>query len=128
MEMHNQWLKKHTKSVLVDTTVTVIGSHETEDVPIVLSVRAIELDYGPVIDFEVKASVPFTNMMEWSDHPFACSVEYMENGKVANIIEDTPMIRAMITELVSKQEKKLYTTTECTYKARLIKAIASFWS
>jgi hypothetical protein len=128
MDLHNEWLKKHTKSVLCDTTITVIGCNDAEDVPIELHVKAIELDYGPVIDFEVKASVPFTNMMDWSDHPFACSKEYMEDGKVANIIDDTPMIRAMIMELVSLEEKKLYTTTECTYKARLIKAIASFWS
>ena len=52
----------------------------------------------------------------------------MEGNKVANIIEDTPAIRAMIMELVSEEKRNLYTTTDCTYKARLIKAIASFWS
>jgi hypothetical protein len=52
----------------------------------------------------------------------------MEDDKVANIIEDTPIIRAMIMDLVSTEKRKLYTTTDCTYKARLIKAIASFWS
>jgi hypothetical protein len=128
MERHSEWQKKHTKSILVDTTITVIGSNETEHVPIELHVKAIELDYGPVIDFEVKASIPFTNIMEWSDHPFACSKEYMEDDKVANIIEDTPAIRAMIMDLVSSEKRDLYTTTDCTYKARLIKAIASFWS
>jgi hypothetical protein len=128
MENHTEWQKKHTKSILCNTTITVIGSNDDGAVSIELHVMAIELDYGPVIDFEVKASVPFTNMMDWSDHPFACSTDYMENGKVANIIEDTPCIRAMIMELVSLDERKLYTTTDCTYKARLIKAIASFWS
>ena len=127
MENHSDWQKKHTKSILCDKTVTVIGTKD-DDISIQLHVKAIELDYGPVIDFEVKASIPFTNMMDWSDHPFACSTEYMEDGTVANIIEDTPAIRAMIMELVSEEKRKLYTTTDCTYKARLIKAIASFWS
>lgn len=125
---HALWQKKHTKSVLCDNTITVIGTNEIEDVPITLHVKAIELDYGPVIDFEVSASHPFTNMEQWCDHPFACSKEYMEGNKVANIIEDTPIIRAMIMELVSEEKRKLHTTTDCTYKARLIKAIASFWS
>lgn len=116
------------KSILVDTTITVIGTDYAEDIPITLHIKAIELDYGPVIDFEVKASVPFTNILEWSDHPFACSTEYMEGSKVSNIIEDTPIIRAMILELASGEKRKLHTTTDCTYRARLIRAIASFWS
>jgi len=127
MDRHSEWQKNHTKSVLCNTTITVIATRD-EDLPIELHVKAIELDYGPVIDFEVKASIPYTNNIEWCDHPFACSTEYMENGLVANIIEDTPAIRAMIMELVSSEKRKLYTTTDCTYKARLIKAIASFWS
>jgi len=127
MEDHIDWQKKHTKSILCNTMITVIATKD-EDVPIELYVKAIELDYGPVIDFEVKASIPFTNIIEWCDHPFSCSTEYVENGMVANIIEDTPVIRAMIMELVSSEKRKLYTTTDCTYKARLIKAIASFWS
>lgn len=127
MDTHSDWQKKHTKSILCDKTVLVIGSND-DDVSIELHVKAIELDYGPVIDFEVSASHPFTNIMEWSDHPFSCSKEYMEGNKVANIIEDTPLIREMIMELVSSEKRKLHTTTDCTYKARLIKAIASFWS
>ena len=128
MDRHSDWQKKHTKSVICDKTITVIGSNEDDDVSIELHVKAIELDYGPVIDFEVSASIPFTNIMEWSDHPLAFSTEYSEDGKVANIIEDTPCIRAMIMELVSLEKRNLHTTTDCTYKARLIKAIASFWS
>jgi len=127
MYSHSDWQRKHTKSILVNTTITVVGTKD-DDVPIELHVKAIELDYGPVIDFEVSASIPFTNHVEWSDHPFACSKEYMEDDKVANIIEDTPIIRAMIMDLVSTEKRKLYTNTDCTYKARLIKAIASFWS
>lgn len=128
MYSHSEWQKKHTKSVLVDTTITVIGTNNHDDVPITLKVKAIELDYGPVIDFQVVPSVPFTNMIDWADHPLMCSKEYMEDGTVANIVDDTPAIRAMIMELVSSEKRVLYTSTDCTYKARLIKAIASFWS
>ena len=125
--MHSDWQKKHTKSILCDKTITILATKDV-DIKIELHVKAIELDYGPVIDFEVKASIPFTNIMEWSDHPLSYSTEYMEDGIVANIIEDTPCIRAMIMELVSEEKRNLHTTTDCTYKARLIKAIASFWS
>jgi hypothetical protein len=128
MDNHSEWQKNHTKSILVDTSITVIGTNDNGDIPIQVHVKAIELDFGPVIDFEVRSSVPFTNLMEWSDHPFSYSKEYLEGDKVANIIDDTPAIRAMITELVSSEKRKHYTTTDCTYKARLIKAIASFWS
>ena len=128
MNSETAWLAKHTRSVLVDTTLKVTGSNDDGDVPITLRVKAIELDYGPVIKFGVKSSVKFTNMVEWSDHPFMCSTEYMNGNTVSNIIDDTPAIRAMIMELVSLEKKKLYTSTDCTYKARLIKAISSFWS
>jgi hypothetical protein len=128
MYSYSEWQKKHTKSILVDTRITVIGDNNGNDIPIILNIRAIELDYGPVIDFQVMSSVTFTNMSNWSDHPFMCSTEYMENNMVSNIIEDTPCIRAMIMELASEEKRTLYTTTDCTYKARLIKAIASFWS
>ena len=128
MDSYSEWQQNHTKSVICDKIVTVIGSNDDDDVSIELHVKAVELDYGPVIDFEVTASIPFTNIMEWSDHPLAFSTEYTEHGKVANIIEDTPVIRAMIMELVSSEKRNLHTTTDCTYRARLIKAIASFWS
>jgi hypothetical protein len=117
------------KNVLVDTTITVYGSKiYQEDIPIKLHIKVLELNYGPVLDFEVTASMKFTNLVEWSDHPLMCSTEYMENNTVANIVEDTPVIRAMIEELSIGTKRKLHTTTDCTYKARLIKAIASFWS
>jgi hypothetical protein len=128
MYSHSDWLEIHTKSILVDTTITILGLTNDDEVPISLKIKAVELDYGPVIDFQIISSVPFTNMVEWSDHPLMCSTEYTEDGIVANIIDDTPVIRAMIMELVSPEKRTLHATTECTYKARLIKAIASFWS
>jgi hypothetical protein len=124
-----EWQRKHLKEVLVNTTVLVTGSNDDDDnVEITLDVKAGVLDYGPVIDFQVTASVGFTNLSFWGDHPLMCSKEYMEGNTVGNIVEDTPAVRALIAELVSSEKKKLYTTTDCTHKARLIKAIASFWS
>ena len=129
MEQYTLWQQNNMKKVLVDSTITVFGSKiYQEDIPIQLHIKVLELNYGPVLDFEVKASTKFTNLVEWSDHPLMCSTEYMEDGVVANIIEDTPVIRAMIEELSNGPKRKLHTTTDCTYKARLIKAIASFWS
>jgi len=129
MGHYSLWQQNNMKNVLVDTKITVHGSKiYQEDIPIELHIKVLELSYGPVLDFEVTASMKFTNLVEWSDHPLMCSTEYMENNTVANIIEDTPVIRAMIEELSFGTKRKLHTTTDCTYKARLIKAIASFWS
>ena len=129
MDQYSIWQQDNMKNVLVDSTITVFGSKiYQEDIPIQLHIKVLELSYGSVLDFEVTASMKFTNLVEWSDHPLMCSTEYMENKTVANIIEDTPVIRAMIEELTNGPKRKLHTTTDCTYKARLIKAIASFWS
>lgn len=129
MGQYSLWQQDNMKKVLVDSTITVFGSKiYQEDIPIQLHIKVLELSYGSVLDFEVTASMKFTNLVEWSDHPLMCSTEYMENKTVANIIEDTPVIRAMIEELTNGPKRKLHTTTDCTYKARLIKAIASFWS
>ena len=125
---HNEWLKKHTKSVILDTTLVITADKFIGDsVPVTIHIVAIELDYGKVIDFTVKSDLPFTDPHEWSDHPFKHSSDKMESStEVGSIIEDTPATRAMIHELVSKPE--LYTTTDCTHVSRLIKAISSFWS
>ena len=129
MEQYSLWQQNNIKRVLIDTRITVHGSKiYQEDIPIELHIKVLELNYGPVLDFEVTASMKFTNLVEWSDHPLMCSKEYMEGNTVANIIEDTPLIRAMLEELSNGPKRKLHTTTDCTYKARLIKAIASFWS
>jgi hypothetical protein len=124
-----EWQCKHLKEILVNTTIVVMGANVNEDdVPISLDIKAGVLNYGSVIDFQVTASVGFTNLTFWGDHPLMCSSEYMEGNSVGNIVEDTPAIRALIMELVSSEKRKFYTTTDCTHKARLIKAIASFWS
>ena len=124
-----EWQRKHLKEVLVNTTLVVTGANNNDDnVEITLDIKAGVLDYGPVIDFQVTSSVAFTNLGFWGDHPLMCSSEYMTGNSVGNIIEDTPAVRALIAELVSSEKRKLYTTTDCTHKARLIKAIASFWS
>lgn len=124
-----EWQREHLKEVLVNTAIVVTGANDNDDnVKITLDIKAGVLSYGPVIDFQVTSSIPFTNLAFWADHPFMCSKEYMEGNTVGNIVEDTPAIRVLIMELVSSEKRKLYTTTDCTYKARLIKAIASFWS
>lgn len=125
--MSSQWLATRTKSVIADVHLTVDAEKDfDETVAVTLHVRAIELNYGPVISFEVTASDPMTD--DWSSHPFRYAKEYAEGNSVGNIIDDTPAIRAMIAELVSTDQKKLYTGTVEEHKARLIKAIAMFWS
>jgi hypothetical protein len=55
-------LPRRWKSTLVDAVLTVIGSKDEDglsmtDVPIRMRIRAYELDYGPVIDLEIKCKI-----------------------------------------------------------------------
>jgi hypothetical protein len=125
--MDSNWLATRTKSVIADAHLTVEGEkNNDETIAITLHVRAIELNYGPVIFLEITANHPMT--ADWSHHPFRYAKEYMEDNSVGNIIDDTPAIRAMIAELVSTEERKFYSGTAEEHTARLIKAIAMFWS
>jgi hypothetical protein len=121
-----------TKSVLVDTKFTVDSVLNDVDTPVTVHIRVLELNYGPVLYFQAKSSIPMYDRARdrWDDHPFQCSKKWLEleGNVVANIIDDTPAIRAMIQELVSTEKPVLYCGTEAGHKARLINAIAMFWS
>jgi len=118
-----------TKSVLVDTSFTVDSALDGVETPVSVHIRVLELNYGPVLYFEAKSSVPMDDSDLWDEHPFQWSKKWLEDSStVANIIDDTPAIRAMIQELVSTEKREFYTGTEAGHKARLINAIAMFWS
>jgi hypothetical protein len=120
----SQWLKDHTKSILVDNKQITINC---DDTPVTLTIKVIELNYGPALDFKVMSDVPFHNTTD--EHPFMYSKEYMSGEyKTGSIIDDTPAVRALIQELSFWDNTKLYTTTHCTHVARLIRAINGFWS
>lgn len=129
MMNHNDWLAKRTKSILVDTSIIVNGSSmlSEEDEPITLTVKAIELNYGPVISFSVTVDKPCNDTGDWDDHPFMYIKDMESPTEVRNIVEDTPAVRALIEELVA-EPKKMYTSTDCTHRSRLIRAIMGFWS
>jgi len=109
-----------------------MGHLNDHAVPIKLSIEAIILDYGPVINLEIISDTPYFDdgMLSWSDHPFQwLDKKYFEDGEaVGNIIDDTPATRALINELASSEPYKLYTTTDCTHKGRIIRALSLFWS
>lgn len=116
--------------VILDTTLTVNGmSIDCSHVSILMKVKVYEMDYGPVLKIKILTNVRFTDHMLGGDHPLMYADEFLEEGKrlVSEIVDDTPAVRALINELVS-EKIKLYTTTDCTHKARLIKSILSFWS
>ena len=130
------------KSTLVDTVITVQGTKMTTDscdfteeasdtTPIQVSIKVYELNYGPVLDYTITSSIPFTNVMDWTDHPlmYVKKNHYDEKKSISeNIIDDTPAVRLLIQELAAKEPFKLYTTTDCTHRARLIQALETFWS
>lgn len=135
------WLIRNTKSVLVDTTVEVVSNEFNRSDPVLIKmhVRAIELNYGPCIHFTVRVDRGFQHSMDWDDHPFRGATKESDVDERVNcgddgivemgdIVDDTPAVRAMITELVGTAQEKLYSGTDCTHRARLIACIRMFWS
>jgi len=117
----NKWLESRTKRILLDTVIVVTLDKE-DDVSqsADLYVRAIELTYGHSLYFEAACPVLIKDANQWISHPFMYSNKYLDGYVVGNIIDDTLAIRAMIEELIS--------TNTTRHKARLIKAISSFWT
>lgn len=125
---------KNFKSIIVERTIIVIGykndSHyKSEEVPINLTIKAYELNYGPVIDFTVSVDIPYEPGV-WIEHPFLIDYQLKGESKdsVGDIIDDTPAIRAIIMELANPEKKELLTTTDCRHRSGLIASLRFFYS
>jgi len=123
-------IHSHTKSVLFDknivlkcTPINDMNNHSD----VVLHIKAIELDYGPVINLSIIASIPYKNE-EFEDHPFlfVCP-DHIEDGQFGEILDDTPAVRSLIEELCGEPHK-LYTGTWGDHCKRIIKTLTLFWS
>lgn len=134
---------KKIKSVLHDITITVMGKKQneseegflvSEEVPILLSILALELNYGPCIDLTIRVDKPCEMEWFWDDHPFLHCRARKERDReepvaeCGEILDDTPAVRAMLAELCEPVERKLYGGTDCGHRARLIAALEMFWS
>jgi hypothetical protein len=69
----------------------------------------------------------------WDDHPLMMCRDLSDKNITAvrvagEILDDTPAVRAMLSELCSVEESKHYTGTDCSHRARLIAALEKFWS
>jgi hypothetical protein len=82
------------KSLLAKTVLTVTANKMGNPTPITLTIEAIELNYGPVIDLSIRVSDPLLDQMDWDDHPFMFikNFETTDRSTVGNIIDDTPPI------------------------------------
>jgi hypothetical protein len=124
------------KSILHNVTLTVTGRRamEHEDVPIKLSILALELNYGPCIDLTIKVDVPCEMGWSWDDHPLLhCRARQDKKREepvtgAGEILDDTPAVRALLAELCQEQMPKLYCGTDTTHRARLIAALELMWS
>ena len=117
------------KSTITDSTIIVYGSNINHDekIPIKLTIKAYELNYGPVIELSITVDTKYDDY--WSDHPFMHLRDNCKSiNKDSDIIDDTPAIRSIIKELIQKEPFKLYTASDCTHRAGLIKALSYFWS
>ena len=65
---------------------------------------------------------------EWDSHPFMYveKVFLESGGRVDNIIENTPAVKALLTELINPMPN-MYTTIDICHYMRLIKALTLFW-
>ncbi len=148
-KMSDDWLQKHTRSVLADVKIPVKcrRAQEVEEVTVTLHVKAIELDYGPCIQFSATVDIPFESKgWFWDDHPFGGALKHSDSSEpvnskpvkgvegatlvtsVGDIVDDTPAVRALIQELADPAQQKLYVGTDATHRARLIMSIRAFWA
>jgi hypothetical protein len=124
------------KSVLHDVTITVLGrqAQSREYVPINLTIKALELNYGPCIDLSITVDVPCEMGWTWDDHPLLLCRARQEHDRdepvrgCGEIIDDTPAVRALLAELCDPATRILRSTTDTTHRARLIAALEMFWS
>lgn len=128
------------KSVLHDCTVLVQGSKHDPELPyadsveIKMTIKVLELNYGPCLDWSLTVDVPCEMGWAWDDHPLLlCRDRKSESrtepvSEVGEILDDTPAIRAILADLCDSEPRKLYTGTDCTHRARLIAALEMFWS
>jgi hypothetical protein len=109
------------KSTIADEIIEIDGSVG----PIRLCVQAYELNYGPVIELIISVD----DECVVGDHPFRM-IDFRKicRGTINEIIDDTPAIRSLISELVRKEKFELYSTTDCTHRAALIQSLTLFWS
>lgn len=111
--------------VIVDTKFAVLAEHRFDgDVPIVMSVKGVELEYG-TISLDISVNIPYENGL-WESHPFMYA--NMKGKVIGEVLENTPAVRELIHELGNPIPKKMYTTTDICHRARLISAIRMFWS
>lgn len=124
------------KSVLHDVTITVVGrrAQSCDDVPIKMTIKALELNYGPCIDLSITVDVPCEMGWSWDDHPLLLCRARQEKDRTrpltgaGEILDDTPAVRALLKELCDPAQKKLYSGTDTTHMARLIAALELMWS
>jgi len=127
--MSDDWLKTRTKATLLKTVITVSGKKDGYIVPITLQIDAVTLNYAPLIHYTIKCDVPYyeKDALDWDDHPFRFVKSLESSTEAGNIIDDTEATRALIMDLAA-EPKKMYTTTDCSHKGRLISALSLFWS
>ena len=122
--------------VIHDVTITVVGhkAQSRDDVPIKMTIKALELNYGPCIDLSITVDVPCEMGWSWDDHPLLLCRARQEKDRehpvtgAGEILDDTPAVRALLAELCDATPKKLYSGTDTTHRARLIAALEMFWS
>jgi hypothetical protein len=121
------WLLAHTKSILLDKKILLQCTQNDKEVDIVLHIKAIELDYGPVIHLTITPSIPYKNA-KFQDHPFMfVDPTHIEEGQIAENLDDTPAVRSLIEELCG-EPRKLYAGTWDDHCKRIIKSLTLFWS
>ena len=115
--------------------MTLIGyrAGSRKEVPITLTVKAKCLTYGPLIEWSATTDIPCERGWSWDDHPLLHCRALREASPTSvtscgEIVDDTPAVRALLTELCEGEGKKLLTSTHTTHKGRLIAALELMWA
>ena len=124
------------KSTITNSVVKFIGSrmfddeHSTINVRIIAFELAVDLtDVGGPQQIAIKISVEqiIKEGESWDLHPFRFLKKNIGIKNISGIVNDTPMIRQMIHDLVRRDEIKLYTSYYSDYRSKMISNLSTMF-
>jgi hypothetical protein len=122
------------KSTITNSVVKFIGSRMFDDEHTTINVRVIALELHhtdvelpPQIAIKISVEQSIKEGESWDLHPFRFLKKNIDVKNISGIVNDTPMIRQMIHDLVRPDEIKLYTSYYSDYRSKMISNLSTMF-
>jgi len=124
------------KSTITNSVVKFIGSRMLDDDHMNINVRVIAFELAvdhidtespPQIAIKISVEQTIKEGESWDLHPFRFLKKNINLKNISGIVNDTPMIRQMIHDLIRRDEIKLYTSYYSDYRSKLISNLTTMF-